>query len=306
MIKRRKNKKGPPKYGCGGHSRMSVDDVSRESRHRNYHRLRLRKIYHPQLQAKLSFSSRSWDPSKVEAATSDLASIGFAACSKRQSPLLQSYLGPLAGLVAATKCIYGAFLPNLNPHTVSDDFEVLSRAFPQHCNILNESSIVSSITMFRHASSDHHRARPAPILRNTDGCASHAPLIILPDIDEHGVPKLGVILVRTVTNAVQKPSHPKIEPLPGIRKVCPHQTLLRELNGPTPRSEKLDSLGKDASKRRRARVQLRLGRGASVNPVVGLRSPAQSYCRSSRPAMNEKFLPIQHPKIWNWGFALSP
>jgi hypothetical protein len=299
---------------CKGRIRMTVDDVSRQSRHDNYHRLRLRKIRQPQLQAKLSFSALSLNPSNVDAAASDLNAIGFIACLNMPPPS-QCYVGPLAGLVAATKCLGEAFLPDLKPRTVSDDFEVLSRAFPQNCNILNEKTIISSITMFRHASSDHHRARPAAMLRNSDGRASHVPLIILPDIDEHGVPKLGVILAESVA-AVGRADHRllahavQLDPLQRTSKLrspsSSHKTLLREMNGPTPRLEKLGSSEIGTPKSGQQKTQVRFGRGASTNPLVGLRSPAQSYCRSSRPAKGvlNNLEPIRHPQIW--GFALSP
>ena len=292
--------------------KLLVDDLSRCARHDSNHRVRNHTIQcPPNLQARISLSALSLDPSKVEIVNKQLAVIGFSSISTHQppSPPLRCYEGPLTSLVAATKYLGHAFLPYLKPQTVSDDFEVLSRAFPEHCNILNEKSTVSSISIFRHASSDHQRARPNVMLRCADGSTSHVPLILSPDLDRDGVPKPGLILARSFSADVvaaaagaaeagaERQQGQLMRPFKKSGHYKPH-TMLHQIIGPTPQMEHNPlKLGNHA----RVRIQLRIGRGASTNPLVGLRSPAMSYCRLSRPKRGlENGVAVQHTRCWGY------
>ena len=230
----------------------------------------------------LTFSTLSVDPKK-EVESQVLESLGFQLHMINTQKQLIRCTGPLACLPAATKCIGTSFLPEVECRTVSNDFEVLSRAFPEHCKILNKKSILS-ITIFRHAASDFKRARPFAITQPSNESKTKPPLIVLPDMNELGIPKMGIIIAESTTENCQIDADSKFS-----ESHCDMQTdlsssttLLSQLNGHDQRI--------DADNPQKVAQDLSLSFdlvGASTNPSVGLRSPAQSYCRASRPKKNE-------------------
>jgi hypothetical protein len=254
--------------------RQRVDDESRASgSHNKYHRKRLTRINQPEGQVSINFLHIDRDDSEFLNQASKLGYI----CVSPKFNLMTVLNGPLNHLSDMLSLLQKELLPlQRSRRIVSDDFEILSRHFPNPVQVLNTRIITPLFTRKSHCDA----FTSALLVKSTQVDKSHGKtdMIMYPDENKDGIVAKNTVVIRTT------------------KKIAKKSTLLKKINQVPAMKTELELKWETPTKKK-----LKYGRGACTNPIIAHRKhPSQTSTRATRCTYSSSGEPVKHDYIWNF------
>ena len=260
--------------------RQRVDDDSRAcGTHKKYHERRMAAsagVGRPSDEVSVTFLTDNRDDTLFMAA----ASRHHFLCVSSANEPVTVLRGPLCSLDALLLLLKNELRPHARAQRiVSDDFEILSRHFPNPVQVLNTRIIASLFTRKSHCDAFTSVIK----VNQVDGAHGKTDLIMYPDEDwQDGRPARNTIIVRT-GGATQKK----------------RRTLLKSMNKKT--SVPLVKTEVELLLEQPPDNPLRYARGASMSSILPdmRKHPAQTYSRGTRCTYvgQEK---VKHDYTWGY------
>ena len=267
--------------------KQKVDNESPNSGcHEKYHQKRMFKLARPKGQVSIKYLDDHRDESVL---LQEANKFNYFLVSKA-SDLVTVLHGPLSNLSKILKLLQTLLLPlQRSNRMVSDDFEILSRHFPDPVQVLNTRTITSMFTRKSHCDAF------TPVLRihstSVDQAHGKTSMIMYPD--EQSINK---------TTAIEKAGDKKTiqESVPATNTIIIRMCQPYKNGKKKSLLQRMNKIPLAVEKVKRKPLAVKYARGASTNPIVVPRKhPSQTFTRGTR-CTYEGSGTVDH--VFEWGF----